>query len=89
MAFFRQAVLMRSLHTGRATRMSAKGAAEDHGSERTWKMFSVFGAIPILIACHYQSGMFGDATIDHSKRPPFVPYEHLRIRTKVSVVTLQ
>ena len=51
MAFFRQAVQMRSLHTGRATRMSAKGAAEDHGSERTWKMFSVFGAIPILIAC--------------------------------------
>ena len=50
---------------------------------RLWKLAS-FGVVPILLVCHYTAGMFGDDTIDHHKRPPFVKYDHLRVRTKVS-----
>ena len=53
-----------------------------------WKKFSIFGVIPILVACHYQAGLIpGSSNVDHSKRPPFVKYEHLRIRTKVGFVS--
>merc|ERR1712241_714172 len=76
---FRQ-VLMRSLHTTRAMGMSA-GAHDHEAGVKLWKMAS-FGVIPVLLVCHWQAGMFGNPNIDRHKRPPFVRYDHLRIRTK-------
>ena len=68
---------------------TAPKEAADHGSTSgLWKKFTLFGVIPILVACHYQAGLIpGSSDLDHSKRPPFVKYEHLRVRTKVNICT--
>ena len=50
---------------------------------KMWKIAS-FACVPILLVCHWQAGMLGNSNIDHTKRPPFVKYDHLRIRTKVT-----
>merc|ERR1712018_474558 len=75
---FRQ-ILTRSIHTTRAMQMS--GGAHGEESIKMWKIAS-FACVPILLVCHWQAGMLGNSNIDHTKRPPFVKYDHLRIRTK-------
>ncbi|WP_411026502.1 hypothetical protein, partial [Salmonella sp. s54395] len=59
----------------------AAGSA-DHGSAKTWKIMTCVGAVPAVVFCMmnaYQGEMEHKA---HHHQPEFVPYTHLRIRTK-------
>ena len=48
-------------------------------SVKTWKMASL-AVIPLVALLHYQAGLYPGGP--HPERPPFVKYDHLRIRTK-------
>ena len=62
-------------------RMLSAGPAKHADNVRTWKMLSL-GVVPVVLALmHYQAGMYPGSGA-HAERPPFVKYEHLRIRTK-------
>ena len=52
-----------------------------------WKKLTFFGAIPVVIFGHYMAFrpyFFPYPGEDPHARPDFVPYDYLRIRTKVS-----
>ena len=46
-----------------------------------WKNLFFFIGVPALIASHFTAFVFVDP--EEHKRPEFVPYEYMRIRTKV------
>ena len=48
-----------------------------------WRNLTFFVAFPVIILGNVNAFFLGD---DHHKRPEFIPYEHLRIRSKVRVV---
>jgi len=53
------------------------------GGERMWMLISFFVAFPACVLA-YVNAKKRDAVADiHNNRPEFVPYAHLRIRTKV------
>ncbi|KAK8384334.1 hypothetical protein O3P69_009251 [Scylla paramamosain] len=57
---------------------AASGAAHGHeGGTKQWKMVSLLVAMPAIALC-----MFNAFSGDHDHPPEFVPYEHLRLRTK-------
>merc|ERR1712183_379032 len=47
---------------------------------KTWKKIFYFCAVPVIILGNVNAFYLADPA-EH-ERPPFVPYEHLRIRTK-------
>ena len=51
------------------------------GGYETWKKGFFFAAIPIIILGHVNA--FGMADESAHAAPEFVPYDHLRIRSKV------
>ena len=51
------------------------------GGYQTWKKGFIFAAIPIIILGHVNA--FGMADESAHTPPEFVPYDHLRIRSKV------
>ncbi|KAI3381141.1 hypothetical protein SNEBB_009519 [Seison nebaliae] len=51
---------------------------EHISSMKVWRNVSIFLALPLIIVA-YINAFYGK---EHEERPPFVPYEHLRIRTK-------
>ncbi|KAF7660565.1 hypothetical protein LDENG_00279800 [Lucifuga dentata] len=64
-----------------ARRVLAAASHSSHeGGARTWKVLSFVVALPGVAVCIVNAYMKAQA---HSHKPPeFVPYEHLRIRTK-------
>ncbi|XP_059617371.1 cytochrome c oxidase subunit 6A2, mitochondrial-like [Phlebotomus argentipes] len=61
---------------------SAAASAGDHaGGVKLWKRLSFFVAFPSVALCMLNAYLGHQK--DHGKpRPEFVPYEHMRIRTK-------
>ena len=54
------------------------------GGYQVWKKSFFFAAIPIIILGHVNA--FGMADESAHTPPEFVPYDHLRIRSKVPLV---
>eukprot|EP00091_Calanus_sinicus_P014808 TRINITY_DN324_c0_g1_i17.p1 TRINITY_DN324_c0_g1~~TRINITY_DN324_c0_g1_i17.p1 ORF type:complete len:135 (+),score=46.67 TRINITY_DN324_c0_g1_i17:51-407(+) len=53
----------------------------DHGDGwKLWKKIFFAGAIPVIILSHVNA--FGMSDGSEHVPPPFIPYDHLRIRTK-------
>lgn len=51
---------------------------------KTWKNLSLFVALPCVVLMSVNVGLHMKHEMDSPpERPPFIPYEHLRIRTKV------
>ncbi|XP_045616564.1 cytochrome c oxidase subunit 6A, mitochondrial [Procambarus clarkii] len=62
-------------------RNAASGGAAGHahdGGTKQWKMVSLLVALPAIGLC-MANAFLGT---EHEHRPEFIPYEHLRIRTK-------
>ncbi|KAL9703737.1 hypothetical protein quinque_007255 [Culex quinquefasciatus] len=49
-------------------------------SHKTWKQLSLFVALPAVALA--MANAISSVTAEEHERPEFVPYEHLRIRTK-------
>uniref|UniRef100_A0A4W6CDX5 Cytochrome c oxidase polypeptide VIa n=1 Tax=Lates calcarifer TaxID=8187 RepID=A0A4W6CDX5_LATCA len=63
--------------------LAAASHASHEGKARTWKILSFTVALPGVGVCWLNAYMKGKA---HShEQPEFVPYSHLRLRTKVSL----
>jgi len=73
-----------------AVRSYSAAAAAEHGASsgghgggiRLWKLLSVFVAVPGVGVCWINSYLKEKEEHEHHKRPEFVPYSHLRTRTK-------
>jgi len=55
------------------------------GGERLWMLLSFFVAMPGVSFCYYKAKKV-EKEEHHHPRAEFVPYSHLRIRTKVVFV---
>ena len=55
------------------------------GGYKIWKQGFYFAAIPIIILGHVNA--FGMSDGSEHEPPPFVPYDHLRLRSKVTLTT--
>ena len=64
---------------GLAQARSMSGAHSEDGW-KVWKKSFYFACIPIIILGHVSAFGMGDGS-EH-ERPEFIPYDHLRIRTK-------
>jgi len=54
------------------------------GSQRMWLLMTLFVALPGVSFCYYYAKKREKEELSHP-RPEFVPYSHLRIRTKVTL----
>lgn len=55
------------------------------GGMKLWKQLSLFGALPCVVVMSVYNFMHMAQEAEHPhERPEFIPYDHLRLRTKVS-----
>lgn len=64
-----------------ATTAEASSGGGHESSQRMWMLMSIFVALP-GVAVSYYIAKSKEAEEHHEPRPEFVPYSHLRIRTK-------
>ncbi|XP_021946249.1 cytochrome c oxidase subunit 6A1, mitochondrial isoform X2 [Folsomia candida] len=62
-------------------RFASKAATQHEGGMDLWKKFSLFGAIPCVGILTFKT-ILDMKKHGHDERPPFVAYDHLRIRNK-------
>uniref|UniRef100_A0A3B5R5G4 Cytochrome c oxidase subunit 6A1 n=1 Tax=Xiphophorus maculatus TaxID=8083 RepID=A0A3B5R5G4_XIPMA len=77
---FSRMLLRSSLTQTRRQLAAAAGHAED--SAKTWKILSFVVALPGVAVCMLNT-FLKEKEHSHDAPPEFVPYTHLRIRTKV------
>ncbi|XP_050689403.1 cytochrome c oxidase subunit 6A, mitochondrial-like [Eriocheir sinensis] len=78
MAASLSSIARRSISTALRNYASAGGSAHAHeGGAKQWKMVSLLVALPAIGLC-----MVNAFTGEHEHPPEFIPYEHLRLRTK-------
>uniref|UniRef100_A0A8C6TVB9 Cytochrome c oxidase subunit n=1 Tax=Neogobius melanostomus TaxID=47308 RepID=A0A8C6TVB9_9GOBI len=77
-----QALARSSLYQARR-QLSAAAAAGAHGEQaaKTWKILSFVVALPGVAVCMLNTYLKEQQVHEH-ERPEFVPYAHLRIRSK-------
>uniref|UniRef100_A0A1A8JBJ0 Cytochrome c oxidase subunit n=1 Tax=Nothobranchius kuhntae TaxID=321403 RepID=A0A1A8JBJ0_NOTKU len=74
-------VLWRSPLTQTRRQLSAAAAAGHGESAKTWKILTFVVALPGVAVCMLNTFLKGQQH-SHDAQPEFVPYSHLRIRTK-------
>ncbi|XP_047236308.1 cytochrome c oxidase subunit 6A, mitochondrial [Girardinichthys multiradiatus] len=76
-------MLWRSSLTQTRRQLSAAAAAGGHGeqSAKTWKILSFVVALPAVAVCMLNT-FLKEKEHSHHEQLEFVPYTHLRIRTK-------
>jgi len=57
-------------------------AGQHAGGTRLWKLLSLFVAIPGVGVCYVNAQLKEKEEHEHHVRPEFVPYSHLRLRSK-------
>jgi len=78
----RQALTRSSLTQARR-QMSAHAADADHDAAvRTWKILTFVVALPGVAVCMLNMYLKMQHHAAHHEKPEFVPYTHLRIRSK-------
>jgi len=80
MASSRCLVVARSFRQLSTTATVTKGQHE--GGLRLWKILSFTVAVPGVLLCYVNAMAKEKEHYEHHTRPDFVPYEHLRRRTK-------
>ncbi len=53
------------------------------GGSKMWKILSFTVAVPGVILCYVNAQVKEAEHKEHYQRPEFIPYEHLRLRSKV------
>jgi len=71
---------MRLLRQNNWTQIRQMSGAHTDDGWKMWKKVFFFVACPVIIVGHVNAFILPDAS-EHDP-PPFVPYDHLRIRTK-------
>jgi len=79
---------VRTLLAGAPLRAYSAAPAAGHGAQahsggiRLWKILSFAVALPGVAACYINAQLMEKEEREHHVRPEFVPYSHLRMRTK-------
>ncbi|WP_411025400.1 hypothetical protein, partial [Salmonella sp. s55004] len=79
---FRQLSTSASRSSASLEQVGLAAGSADHGSSKTWKLLTIFGVIPAVGFCMYNAYTGEMEHKAHSHRPEFIPFTHLRIRTK-------
>uniref|UniRef100_A0A1A7YAI5 Cytochrome c oxidase subunit n=1 Tax=Iconisemion striatum TaxID=60296 RepID=A0A1A7YAI5_9TELE len=74
-------MLWRSSLTQTRRQLSAAATAGHGDSVKTWKLLSYLVALPGVAVCMLNT-FLKESEHSHDAQPEFVPYTHLRIRTK-------
>lgn len=81
------ATILRAAVRNYCSKISSKGlegpsavSGGHEGGYKFWKKLSFFVAFPAIGLCMINCYM--EHTKGHHERPPFIPYEHMRIRNK-------
>ncbi|ODM96950.1 Cytochrome c oxidase subunit 6A1, mitochondrial [Orchesella cincta] len=56
--------------------------ASHQGGMLLWRRLALFGAIPVVVLMTLKTAFEVSREHAHHERPPFIAYEHLRIRNK-------
>ncbi|CAL8251936.1 unnamed protein product [Boreogadus saida] len=75
-----QALLRSSFGQTRRQLSAAASAGHAENASRTWKILSFVVALPGVAVC--MLNMYLKMQEHHHEQPEFIPYSHLRIRTK-------
>uniref|UniRef100_A0A8C1RAL8 Cytochrome c oxidase subunit 6A1 n=1 Tax=Cyprinus carpio TaxID=7962 RepID=A0A8C1RAL8_CYPCA len=78
--------LLKSVTLTQTRQLSAAVAAHGEQAAKTWKILSFVVALPGVAVC--MLNMYLRAQQHQHEQPEFVPYSHLRIRSKVKTPTL-
>jgi len=81
-ASLRRFVLFRGFSTAAPAPAAAAPHAEHAGGIRLWKILSFSVAIPGVLLCYANARTKEAEHHQHHVRPEFLPYDHLRRRTK-------